>query len=81
MCIQWARVLYSVRITQRSIIHLFHNSTVRVKRIHEFLVNVCIQSMRFTLFSLFCLRPAWKIDVSNEWPLEIKSLSLVMSDY
>jgi len=21
---------------------------------------------------LFCLRPSWKIDLSNEWPLEIK---------
>jgi len=29
MCIQWTRVLYSVVITYDSLIHIFHNSTVR----------------------------------------------------
>ena len=53
MCIQWTRVIYSV-VVHDSLIHLFHNSTVRVMN-SRCLVNVCLQYLTDKYRLLFCI--------------------------
>ena len=37
-------------------------------------VSVCV----YIYSVIFCLRPSWEIDLSNQWPLEITSLLLFL---